>query len=106
MTLPAVVQMIREGVPLDDLQATAAKLWLDYGGDAMDDGGKVRAAVEAYWRSKRGSDPYWDFLEQRSSCNRCGETYKYENLSICPNCFNTYCYRHNAQCSCGHKPLG
>ena len=104
--LPRIVQMIRDGEPLDDLSAAAGKLWLSYGGKETDEGGVVSAAIDAYWRGQPGKDPYWDFLSNRTDCDACGETYKLENLSICPNCFKTYCYRHDRTCGCGHKTLG
>ena len=106
MTPPHIVHLIREGATLNDLQATAGKLWLAYGGAQQDEGGAVAAAIEAYWRARPGNDPYWDFLGNRGSCVACGEVYKYENLAICPNCFKTYCYRHPRQCTCGHRTLG
>ena len=106
MALPRIVQLIRDGAKLDDLQAAAGKLWLGYGGKEQDEGGIVASAIEAYWRGRPGADPYWDFLENRGNCDSCREGHKFENLSICPNCFKTYCYRHNQTCSCGHKPLG
>lgn len=106
MTLPRIVKLIREGAQLDDIQAAAGKLWLAYGGRELDRSGRIALAVQAYWRSRPGTDPYWNFLGKRGSCDSCGEAYAYENLAICPNCFSTYCYRHNRLCSCGHQALG
>ena len=106
MELPEIVHMARGGRPLNSLQASAGKLWLDYGGAEFDQGGAVHRAVEAHWNSCGGDDPYWDFLATRGTCTTCGETSKHENLAICPNCFATTCYRHGRACPCGHTALG
>ena len=103
---PRIVVLIRERARLSDLQAAAGKIWLDHGGAASDGDGVLTAAVEAHWRAKPGRDPYWDFLSERASCDACGESYKYENLAICPNCFRTMCHRHDRKCRCGHEALG
>lgn len=103
---PRIVALVREGAALSDLQAAAGKLWLDHGGAASDEGGVMASTIEAYWRAKPGRDPYWDFLGERASCDACGESYKYENLAICPNCFRATCHRHDRRCRCGHDTLG
>jgi hypothetical protein len=104
MKPPAVVDLVRQGAALDLLEAAAAKLWLAGGG--ADPDGAIAASVEAFWRAQPGDDPYWAFLSQRMACDGCGDTSKIENLSICPNCFNTYCYRHGRDCECGHVTVG
>ena len=108
--LPQIVFLARDGATLSDLQACAGKLWL--GEDRSEDGGKsdhdgaVRKAVDAHWNESTGDDPYWAFLATRGACRHCRETYKHENLTVCPNCFNTYCYREPRACDCGHRALG
>lgn len=104
MKEPAIVTLVRQGAALTPLQAVAAKLWRESGGDDPD--GSLGRAIEAYWRARPGDDGYWAALSQRMSCDSCGETYKLENLSVCPNCFRVYCYRHGRDCSCGHAILG
>jgi hypothetical protein len=104
--IPKIVELARENAPLSDVQAAVGKLWLDYGGAAQDADGAVSRAIEAHWRARGGEDPYWDFLATRGVCDACGESYKHENLSICPNCFRTYCPRHGRACRCGHAALG
>ena len=106
MILPGIAHMARKGALLDDLQATAGKLWLAHGGAELDHDGTVRRAIDAYWLGRPGADPYWDFLGTRGTCENCGVGYKYENLAICPNCFKTYCYHHGRNCICGHTTLG
>ena len=104
--LPRIVHMIRDGEPLDDLKAAAGQLWLAHGGEAHDADGAIAAVIALYWKMRPGKDPYWDFLSLRGRCSRCGESYKLENLAICPNCFKTSCYRHERACACGHTALG
>ena len=106
MTLPRIVFLVRSGARLNDLQASAGKLWLQSGGAALDEDGSAVAAIEAYWRTRPGKDPYWDFLNTRGTCDACGESYKLENLAICPNCFKVTCHRHSRACACGHTALG
>ena len=106
MILPRIVHMVRKGASLGDLEATAGKLWLAYGGAELDRDGTVKQVIDAYWQGRPGADPYWDFLGTRGTCDHCGMGYKYENLMICPNCFKTYCYRHDRSCTCGHRALG
>jgi hypothetical protein len=79
---------------------------LTYGGEKLDQDGKVAAAIAADGQPRPGADPYWDFLGQRRSCDACGDAYKYGNLVICPNGFGTTCYRHEPRCPCGHQELG
>ena len=93
-------------MPLDDLRATAARLWLAAHGEAIDPGGDLREAVRSYWSSRPGDDPYWDFLSNRDPCAACGEVFRYENLSICPNCLRTYCPAHRSRCGCGFDVVG
>ena len=106
LDLPQIVFLVRDGAKLNDLQACAGKLWLAEAGGKMDDVGAVRKAIDAYWTARPGADPYWDFLATRGNCSNCAETFKYENLAICPNCFKSYCYRESRACDCGHKALG
>jgi hypothetical protein len=106
MELPGIAKLAREGVALTALQAMAGKLWLAAGGSSVDEDGAVLAAVDAFWRSQPGDDPYWDFLSTRMMCDACGETYKVENLGVCPNCYRTLCYRCGRDCRCGHAIVG
>jgi hypothetical protein len=61
--------------------------------------------------------PNWwkSLLSRREYCDRCGETYKIENLSICTGCMGTYCYKcidnnhapnGNRQHGCGGEIVG
>jgi len=106
MDLPHIVALARKGAELDPLQATAGKLWLAGTGAALDEGGQLRRAVDAFWRCQPGADPYWAFMATRMDCDGCGEIFKVENLAICPNCFRTWCYRHDRTCRCGHTTVG
>lgn len=101
---PAIVRLASKGVGLTPLQAVAGRLWVAHEG--ADPDGVVARAVEAYWRAADGDDGYWRLMSQRMSCDICGETYKLENLAVCPNCFGVRCYRHDRSCGCGFPVLG
>jgi len=52
------------------------------------------ALIKAVWkRQSSDEDAYWSFLSKRSMSAECGERYRIENLTVCPNCFNLYCPR-------------
>ncbi|NJM21502.1 MAG: hypothetical protein HC836_43845 [Richelia sp. RM2_1_2] len=54
-----------------------------------------------------GDANYNTMLGTRESCCFCGETYKLENLSICVDCVNLYCYRcSRSACGCGGELVG
>jgi hypothetical protein len=103
--LPAVILDLQIGRDLDDLRATAARLWLGIHPEA-DPAGELGDLVRAHWASRPGDDPYWSFLGTRGVCATCGTGYRYENLSICPNCLRTYCPSHKVRCACGFDPVG
>lgn len=102
MKAPLIASLVRDGAALTPLQAAAGRLWL-VGKDGAED---VRRAVEAYWADRGGDDAYWELMSSRMDCSACGEIYKLENLSICPNCYQTYCYRHGRTCCCGCDTVG
>jgi hypothetical protein len=104
--LPRIALMARAGEPLSSLQAVAGKLWLGYGGDQLDEDGAIARAIGAFWAAEGDGDPYWDYLDNRFACDGCGESYKLENLAVCPNCFALRCHKHDRACSCGHTLLG
>ena len=48
------------------------------------------ALIKTYWKARSGDeDAYWAFLNGRDMCAECGGGYRIENLSVCPNCFNS-----------------
>ena len=54
-----------------------------------------------------GNAQYDKMLRTREYCSGCGETYKLENLSICIECRNGYCYRCiRGRCFCGGELVG
>ena len=65
---------------------------------------------------QKGSGWYWGMLRNRHYCSGCYETYRLENLAICINCHNTYCYKCDShfkrdakgtrRCACGGAVLG
>ena len=58
-------------------------------------------------------DPYMD---DRETCRTCGESYRFENISLCTECSRKYCYKcvagcaratnGNPACSCGGEVVG
>jgi hypothetical protein len=101
---PRIAILAADGAELDPVQAVAARLWAGQAG--VDPEGVVAKAAEKYWRAHGGDDGYWSALGQPMACGRCGETYKLENLSVCPNCFALACSRHDRLCACGQRALG
>jgi hypothetical protein len=81
--------------------------------DGMSD--DLRAFMEA---SERAQPEGWfdDCLSERASCDRCGETFRMENLMVCTHCSRTRCYRcasdterlanGNLGCGCGGELVG
>jgi ribosomal protein S27AE len=85
-------------------------------------GGKTEGVSEelaAFVRASEAAQPEkWldAYLSQRETCSRCGESYRFENVSLCTHCHRTYCYKcasssarapnGNATCSCGGELVG
>jgi ribosomal protein S27AE len=73
----------------------------------------LAAYCEALREQFRRKDPEWydNLLNERDACDRCGETYRLENVSICTYCRTTFAPCHmpedylpngNRECpSCG-----
>ena len=63
-----------------------------------------------------GEDWIEDLCSERESCRVCGEVYRAENLRLCTDCMDTYCYRcaaaqpaaanGNVTCGCGGELVG
>jgi hypothetical protein len=49
----------------------------------------LNACLEAQWN--HNSNWYEEELHERTNCDRCGERYMLENLSVCTDCLNSYC---------------
>lgn len=70
----------------------------------------IRASEQA--QNKNWLDAYFD---DRESCRGCGESFRFENVSLCTACSRTYCYRckgegglaanGNSACPCGNGEL-
>jgi len=99
--------MLCDGAALSPLQAVAGRLWLQGRGD---ENGAMQRTLDAYWSARpvkeSGDDPYEDVLTTRMACSACTETFRLENLAVCPNCFSGYCYRHGRACACGFTTVG
>ncbi len=66
----------------------------------------VNEFISESMANKGGSEWYDTFLRQRSNCSVCFETYKIENLSVCPKCKSYYCPRCNKDCYCDVSLIG
>jgi hypothetical protein len=98
------------------LDLVALRCWLH------SDGGKRDGAsplLKEYASSARSVQPdNWldDYLDVREHCNSCGESYRFENIALCPNCHGVRCYRcasstltasnGNSSCECGGEYVG
>jgi hypothetical protein len=117
-SIPAVIRQLRalaearaETSALDEsalprMQAAAARLWLEQEEGPLQDLDDLRRLIKDYWDSLGGEEAYEELLRHRHKCVRCGEINRFENLSICPNCFKLYCCRHSYRCACGFDPVG
>ena len=118
---------------------TNAKLWMESGQDVshlakswqffqlycwvVSPGGKqteksptLEAYIAACHDENGGSSGWGSMLRERQYCDRCGERYRLENLSVCTGCGNLTCYRcpprggkhenGNRLCSCGGEVVG
>lgn len=80
-----------------DLIALRCWSWSDGGkADGMSDA--LRAFIKA---SNAAQHEDWldDYMSDRETCGVCGESYKFENLSLCTGCARRYCYRCAGQCA-------
>ena len=101
---------------LTDWALATAQWWTTSSGAKKD-------GVSDAWRAfldacTKDLGPYWSsrYLDEREHCRGCGERYKVDNLSICTNCFDGYCYRcvgrnprhpnGNGACACGGELVG
>lgn len=109
---PAIVAIIERALEQGEfdagpVEAMAALLWLTENEGDFPHTDEAVAIVKAFWKARSSDeDAYWAFLSGRDMCAECGERYRVENLSVCPNCFNLYCPREPRACDCGHKTLG
>jgi hypothetical protein len=75
--------------------------------------------LAAFLRASEKAQPQdWldAYLSDRETCARCGESYRFENVSLCTHCHRTYCYKcassstpasnGNNACSCGGELVG
>jgi hypothetical protein len=62
--------------------------------------------VSAGFEKMGGMEWYDSFLRRRERCSVCFETYRIENLSVCPKCKSYYCYRCRVDCVCGLPLVG
>lgn len=66
----------------------------------------AREFIQQSYIAQGGSAGWDSFLRGREYCDRCGERYRLENLSICTGCKSTYCYRCSQSCSCDGQVVG
>ena len=66
----------------------------------------VNEFVNASREAAGGAAWHDALLRQKKTCSVCRETYRIENLSICPVCQDYYCYRCQANYCCNQPFLG
>jgi hypothetical protein len=109
---PAVVAIIESALEkgefvAEPVEAMAAFLWLTENEADFPRADEAIALIKTFWKRRSADeDAYWSYLNERSMCAECGERYRIENLSVCPNCFNLYCPREARACDCGSMCLG
>lgn len=109
---PAVVAIIEHALErgefaADPVEAMAALLWLAHTDANFPRADEAMVLIKTFWkRRSTDEDAYWSYLNERGMCAECGERYRIENLSVCPNCFNLYCPRESRACDCGSVRLG
>ncbi|MBD2359562.1 hypothetical protein H6G41_34350 [Tolypothrix sp. FACHB-123] len=91
-------------------------LWCHSRGGKKEGYSEDIAEFAAANRKAIGDVNYAKMLRVREYCDFCSETYKLENLSICIDCRNVYCYRcaanhgvcsnGNYSCVCGGDLVG
>src|SRR5262249_47648852 len=98
-SFPSIVAIIERALgqgafDAGPVEATAALLWLTENEAVFPRTDEAVAIIKAFWNARSSDeDAYWAFLNERDACAECGERYRIENLSVCPNCFNLYCPR-------------
>lgn len=78
-----------------DWQLLALRCWLTSDGARKEGVSPMLAAfVEESAQALQARFPGWydRLLATRDYCERCGERYLIENLSLCSRCLRTYCY--------------
>ncbi len=117
---PIAQAWISEGEPpkllLSGYALIAARCWSYSEGaklEGMSDA--LRSFIKASERAQRRDwiDPY---MEDRETCRTCGESYRFENISLCSECSKKYCYKcvsgcgrapnGNPSCACGGEVVG
>ncbi len=99
-----------------DYDRMVAYLWCHSRGAKKEGYSEEIAEFAAANKKAIGDLNYDKMLRARDYCNFCAETYKLENLSICIDCYNVYCYRcatnrgvcanGNSCCVCGGDLVG
>jgi len=85
-----------EGAPLGPLGVLTLGCWLQTDGAQREGVSPLLKEFESSLRQDLDrTEPGWldRLLSQPSYCDRCSETYRLENLSLCTRCTNSYCYR-------------
>ena len=108
-------QWDKDGRPVsalkDGYSLLALRCWT-YSQGAKAEG--ISDVIQAFVRASEDAqkDDWLDaYLSDRESCRGCGESYRFENVSICTACRSMYCYRcsgnygrapnGNPACQCG-----
>jgi hypothetical protein len=77
----------------DDYDRILIYLWCHSQGAKKEGFSEEIAEFAAANRKAIGDAKYDEMMRFKDYCDFCGQRYKLENLSICINCRNFYCYR-------------
>ena len=101
---------------IDGLRLMALRCWIHTVGGKSDG---VSETLNAFRLASEAAQPagwYDRLLSERSSCQKCGESYHVENLSVCTDCLSKYCpgcangraatANGNRGCGCGGELVG
>lgn len=97
--------------------ALATAMWWTTSRGAKHDG--ISDSWQNYLAACTSSLPNFSassYIDERDYCKQCGERYKVDNMSMCTNCFDGYCWRclgglerhpnGNPACRCGGELVG
>lgn len=94
----------------------ALRCWSWSTGGKADGMSDVLRAFMAASNASQHEDWLDDYMSDHESCGVCGDTFRFENLSLCTGCARRYCYQcagqcavsknGNKACACGGEVVG
>lgn len=101
---------------IDGLRLMALRCWIHTTGGKSDGVSETLNALRLASEAAQPAGWYDRLLSGRSSCQKCGESYHVENLSVCTDCLTRNCpgcanertptANGNVGCGCGGELVG